>query len=493
MSYSDKVYPGNWRRGSPNDYLLKDAKFDSYYQNLRKSSVDTANERKKRFGRLHQMYGKLPADFVALGVNGATEFLRKMVDDMEKGVFLTEDGKKFKPNYIRNFKKAVLSWLKENGIEITASINVTSGDDDDSGDKAIPKPQHVQQVLNGQIDLRQKTCVSLMAFAGLREHVIGSAEGTNGLTIKDFPEMKIKNAYTKDEKGKLVKVGEAKVTFDPGCIPTRIVIRESISKIGKKYQTFLNQPGCDAVAQYLERRMNEKTVRTAEGEHKTKPGEILTPDSPIVTAERLSIGRFMRRNQISGIIKDAITAAGFTFNPYLLRNFFIDAMESAERHDIIKVTDDRLFWSGETPSMQATYTKFNKRIDPDKLTEMRQIYQQASDQYLTPQRATYIPLEQAGNELKRLYLTEYGKMNDEEIRQLGDLTNYTFPQLAEIVEKRRKKAATPKATSKMKLQEQVMVANGKADEIQRYLKKGYTFADKQFVPKHVILELPAET
>lgn len=143
------------------------------------------------------------------------------------------------------------------------------------------------------------------------------------------------------------------------------MVRQSISKIKKQYQTFLNEQGCNNLRQYLEWRMNEKTVRTAKGDQRIEPGEILTPESPVVTVTRLSVGRFHRRNQISGIIKDAIVSAGFTYNANLLRNFFIDAMEAAERHDIIKVTDDRLFWSGQTPSMQATYTKFNKQVDEE--------------------------------------------------------------------------------------------------------------------------------
>jgi hypothetical protein len=49
-------------------------------------------------------------------------------------------------------------------------------------------------------------------------------------------------------------------------------------------------------------------------------------------------------------------------------------------------------------------------------------------------KATYVSLEQAGNELKRLYLAEYGRMSDDEIGKLGDLTNYSFPKLAEMVE-----------------------------------------------------------
>jgi hypothetical protein len=113
---------------------------------------------------------------------------------------------------------------------------------------------------------------------------------------------------------------------------------------------------------------------------------------------------------------------------------------------------------------------------------------QAADLYLTPHKATYVPLEQAGNELKRLYLAQYGKMSDLEIGELGDLTNYSFPQLTEIVEKRKK--PTPKE-QKLPQQQVVMIPNTKVEEINKYLKRGYTFADLQPVPKHVVLEIPS--
>jgi hypothetical protein len=438
--YSDKVHPGDWRRGSPYDFLLEDEKFNEWIKNLRKRSLDTANERKKRFGKLHKQYGLLPRDFLSLGKEGTTSFLRKMVDECETGKWLTEEGKKFKPSTIRNLKKAVLAWMKENGMEITADINVSSRDDENE-QKTIPKPDHVQRILNAATDWRQKPLISLMAFAGLREEVIGNPEGTAGLMIKDFPEMKIQNAWAEVGEGKekkLVKVGEARVTFEDEegneCIPTRIVIRQSLSKIKKQYQTFLNESGCTCLKQYLEWRMTEKTVRNVEGDQRIVPGEILKPESAAVTVTRLSVGRFMRRNQISGIIKDAIVAANYDYNPYLLRNFFIDAMEQAQRHDIIKVTDDRLFWSGQTPSIQATYTKFNKQADAEKLREMRTIYRQASDQYLIPPQHTFVDKNIFKNELRQEALIIDG-MPPEEVYKLGDLSKKTPEEMQQYTQK----------------------------------------------------------
>lgn len=99
-----REYGGNGkRRGSIYNYLLDDPNFKKWYQNEKRGSVATANERLRRFGLLHKKYGKLPADFVALGAEGATDFTANMIDEMEnEGVV---------PNYAANFKKALVSWL----------------------------------------------------------------------------------------------------------------------------------------------------------------------------------------------------------------------------------------------------------------------------------------------------------------------------------------------------------------------------------------------
>ena len=133
--------------------------------------------------------------------------------------------------------------------------------------------------------------------------------------------------------------------------------------------------------------------------------------------------------------------------------------------------------------------KFDQLLDDlntGKLTELREAYKQASDMYLTPHKATYVPLEQAGNELKRLYLAEYGRMSDDEIGKLGDLTGYSFPKLTEIVEKT--KPSTPREHAKLP-QQHIMIPVRKVDEINKYLKKGYLIK-RELSNKRVVLELP---
>ena len=455
-----KEYRGK-RKGSIYIYLFDDHEFKKWYQNERRGSVATANERLRRFGQLHKRYAKLPADFVALGAQAATDFIGNMIDEMEKeGV---------SPNYVANFKKALVSWLDWNSIQLKRRLKIKDrGQNVKFIDEIIPLPDEVQRVLD-PANLRQKTCISFIAYAGCREEVLGDIEAENGIKLRDLPEMKIENN---------------KVDFT--AMPTRVTVRANLNKSRHQYETFLNEHGCNYLKQYLEWRMSEKTVRIAKGgKKKTIPPEILSPESPVVTPERLSVGKFLTSNQISGIIKKAIVAAGFNWRPYVFKAFFAENMTSAERKRTI-IEEDRVWWMGHKGSIETVYTKNNKHLNPGKLTELREAYKQASDLYLTPHRATYVPLEQAGNELKRLYLAEYGRMTDDEIGKLGDLTNYSFPQLTEIVEKTK----PPARREQGKLpQQQIMIPVRKINEINRYLKKGYRIG-KEYSNRQVVLELP---
>lgn len=301
---------------------------------------------------------------------------------------------------------------------------------------------------------------------------MGDLEGENGLRLRDLPEMKVEDGT---------------VSFT--AMPIRVIVRSNLNKARHQHETFLNMTGSNHLKQYLEWRMSEKTVRIAKGgKKKTIPPETLTPDSPVVTPERLSIGKFLRSNQISGIIKKAIVRAGYDWRPYVFRAFFAENMTSAERKRTI-IEEDRVWWMGHKGSIETVYTKNNKHLNPGKLLELREGYKKASDLHLTPQKATFVPLEQAGNELKRLYLAEYGRMSDEEIGKLEDLTNYSFPQLTEMVTKRKPPAEREQA--KPLQQQQIMIPTRNVNEIKKHLKKGYVLRkENQVIKNQVILELP---
>lgn len=94
-----------------------------------------------------------------------------------------------------------------------------------------------------------------------------------------------------------MKIENGKVSFTG--IPTRVIVRANLNKARHQYETFLNEHGCNYLSEYLEWRMSEKTVRIAKGgAKKIIPPETLSPESPVVTPERISIGKFLRSNQI---------------------------------------------------------------------------------------------------------------------------------------------------------------------------------------------------
>ena len=68
----------------------------------------------------------------------------------------------------------------------------------------------------------------MVAHSGLRLEVLGNYEGSEGLRIKDFPELEVTGETVEFKK-----------------IPMLIRIRSSLSKKGHQYFTFLGIEGCE--------------------------------------------------------------------------------------------------------------------------------------------------------------------------------------------------------------------------------------------------------
>jgi hypothetical protein len=95
-----------------------------------------------------------------------------------------------------------------------------------------------------------------MAFAGLRPQSIGNHDGSDGLMLKDLPELKIEGKEVVFEK-----------------IPTMVIVRSTLSKAKHKYFTFLGSEGCTYLKEYLEQRV--------------RSGKELKPESPLIAHERM--------------------------------------------------------------------------------------------------------------------------------------------------------------------------------------------------------------
>lgn len=68
----------------------------------------------------------------------------------------------------------------------------------------------------------------------LRPQSLGNLRGTDGLEVRGFPELKMKN-------------GEVVFTM----VPARLVVNPDLSKAGYRYFTFLTSEGCEYVKVYL--------------------------------------------------------------------------------------------------------------------------------------------------------------------------------------------------------------------------------------------------
>ncbi len=443
--------------------LKQDPQIKLWFDNHTKKI--TAQGDLRRLGLFCEMFNVTPQGIAKMGQPPEGSPLKAKMWMIEKVVILQDEKHRFKGNYVANFVKSLVSWLGQNGITLPdkPELHIKGrGKNKKYQGEEPPAPEELQHLL-AVSDLRQQVAISLIAFSGFRPRTLGNHDGSDGLRIRDFPEMHVDFSERKvtfegkDEKGRKIL-----------AIPTRIVVREEINKgEDRGYQTFLNQQGCDSLKIYLEDRMTPKKHRvydedgrpvideTTKKQKEELRAEKLTPDSPIIAHNhpyRLSyqtIGdiryfteTFVPAQNISyAIISPVFKRLGLKQpngddnRPYVLRGFFDDRLMMAESDKKIGVIFSwRQAWMGHSEGIEAVYTT-NKGIPKDVIEQMREAYRQASDLYLTPPKRNIVDKEQVMAEFRRESLVMKG-WTDEEIDKLGDLTKYTAQEMQRFGEMR---------------------------------------------------------
>ena len=286
-----------------------------YYCELTGSSTDSILEDAKS--------GKLRTDFM--------DFVRKMEREGKAG------------SYIARYKKVLRSWLGFNGIDFKFGVNIAYENRAPRVEgERIPEKTELSKILrNGSS--RAKLAISLLAFSGLRPETLGNAEGTDGLRISDFPEMKTDNGKVEFEK-----------------MPTLVNVRYTLSKAKHTYFSFLGQEGALYLKEYLESRMKE--------------GEALKSDTPLFKLDpqgRIS-HEYIRTQLATRDIRKAINESGYSWRPYVLRAYFATALDNAENKGLIS-HPWRMFFMGHKGDIEARYST-NKRLPPDMIDDMRSAY-----------------------------------------------------------------------------------------------------------------------
>ena len=372
-------------------FLLEDVDVRRWYRNVARGSQVTADVYLRRLGSFCNHFGLTPKRLVSLGSDEIYNLLLDYVSDLEAA------GRA--GSYIESALKAVKSWLAHNDLEIKRKIKIKGVRDTPTlRNERTPTPEELRRIFLSGDKKARVTCV-LMAHSGLRPVTLGNYRGTDGLRIRDFPEMRIEGDSVEFER-----------------IPTMVVVRPELSKGGHQYFTFLSEEGCEYLKDYLEERMLE--------------GEELTADSPIIRP-KVAKKPFIRSVNIGDMIREAIRKAGFNWRPYVLRAYFDTQLMLAESKGLV-IRDYRQFWMGHKGDIENRYTTNKCRLPEDVIEDMREAYRRSQEYLQTTRPET--SREKLVEEFRRQLLLVAGFSQDEISRI--DITDLTDEEFQDLVRKR---------------------------------------------------------
>jgi hypothetical protein len=339
------VKEARWRR-----WLEEDQEVRLWYENMERGSPVTADETIRVLYRYLSRHNLTPRELVEM----ARKDLRSLENQFLGFIKIMEkEGKA--PNYIQAHMKAVKSYLNHHNIPLTRRFNIKNqGATPTLEDERVPTKEELKAIFSSAT-LRGRVIASLMAFAGVRPEVLGNMRGTDGLTLKDLPDLKI--------EGKEVRFGN---------VPAMVIVRAALSKAGHRYFSFLPQEGCDYLKAYLEQRL--------------AGGEILEPGSAVIrvapgSEAKLRSGGldhspFIVSRNVSRDVREAMRPR-YTWRPYVLRAYCDTQLLIAESNGKISHAY-RAFFMGHKGDIEARYTTNKGRLTPQMIEDLRKKYEAAA-------------------------------------------------------------------------------------------------------------------
>ena len=329
--------------------LLSNPDIRRWHSNLARGSKNTADVYLRRLGKFcetHQMTPIALKDLAVKDIKTATDILEDHITDMES------NGNA--PSYIGGFIKSVKSWLGYFDVEIRRKIKVSSlGSTPTLQNERVPDGNEMSEIYS-RAGLRESAIISLMAKSGLRPQVLGNNDGTDGLRIRDLPDLVIHG-----DKAKCVRT------------PSRVIVRKELSKTNNQYMTFATKSAMGHIVAYLNDRL-------AWGKSLHGDSPVIAPDHIYKTGRgRNSAKAFLPTQRIRKLVQDTFRPR-FQWRPYILRAYFDTQLLIAESRGKI-AHDFRVFFMGHTGSIESRYTT-NKGMLPDILVnEMREAFGRSSE------------------------------------------------------------------------------------------------------------------
>jgi hypothetical protein len=321
--------------------LLEDEQVRRWYRSVARGSPLTAKVWLRQLCRLSELLRMTPREMV----EHARRDLSGLQDRLEDVVSRLEDEGKA-PGYIALLVATAKSWLRHNDVVLTRKIKAAGASRSPrTENERVPTQEELARLLR-VASPRVRVAIALIAFSGLRLQVLGNHDGSDGLMLRDLPELKVKNGKVEFEK-----------------TPAMIVVRPTLSKAKHRYFTFLSAEGCTYLKEYLEQRI--------------RAGEVLTPASPVMAHEkgRDRRGRFLVTDKVSYLIREAMRKAGVMGRPYVLRAYFDTNMIIAESRG--RISHPYLqFFMGHRGDIEARYSTNKGVLPPDMIEDMRKCYRE---------------------------------------------------------------------------------------------------------------------
>ena len=417
-------------------YMLKDKDIARWKHSTDAGSKITGDVYLRRLGSFCNYIQKTPDQLLKM----KDKTLADLIDDY----VISREKKGNAGSYIKSTVKAVKSWLLFNGIKLPRQIKIKDADETPTlSEERIPTPEELKSIFNGG-DSRERTACSLVAFTGVRIGVLGDYKGTDGLKIKDIPDL---------------KVSGDKVTFLK--IPAKINIRKELSKSDNKYFSFLGQEGCMYLQNYLIERI--------------RSGETITPDSAVITASKL---QYREKHHITTInvgdlMRNAIRNAGFRWRPYVLRAYFDSRLLMAQDERLIQ-RDYRTFFMGHTGDIEHRYTLNKGRLPDDLIESMRSAYEK-STKYLETERKGITE-----DEMEKKFRTQLLIMagfSEQEIEE-KNLLNLTAEEITKLAREKLFGLQKPDVTNQIQKDKKELNGSHKQkvvslDVIEEYINNGF--------------------
>ncbi len=320
------------------DNLLANQDIRRWYDNLARSSIVTAEVRLRKLGKFCENNKITPMELVELGLKNP-----RAVADLLEDTITTMEKNGNAPQYIKAIITGTKSWLEHYDIEIRRNLRIANPDATPTlVNERVPNATELTELFD-RANMRSGAIMSLIGKAGLRPEVMGDFDASDGLMIKDLPELDLIEGNAKFAK-----------------IPAKIVVRKNLSKAGHNYFTFVTESGAKKILAYLNQRMDD--------------GEVLGPESAVIgptTKYRMFRGKnegkkFLSTARIEHDVRESMRPR-FNWRPYVLRAFFDTQLLIAESRGKI-AHDFRVFFMGHKGSMEAKYTT-NKSLLPTELAD----------------------------------------------------------------------------------------------------------------------------